>query len=206
MKTITIDDVLALKPCKEYTRKQLEKIAGWKRLLKKRWSAEDILKTKIPHEHKIWVILHAEFMDRKKMVSFAVDCVKHVENSRENKYPMETAQAAAAQAAAWAAVAEAATTVEAWSTAKAAAEAAAKAADAVEALAAWTKAAQAVAEEAETAAAWARWTAVGTTTEDTTRAVWSAVIWAIESVKGKNKEQAWQKKRLVRYLKRGEKK
>jgi len=190
MKTITIDDVLKLKPCEGYDRERLEEMAGGK----EEWSAGDILKLRIPHDHKIWVILQAGFMDPKKMILFAADCAEHVLHVWEDQYPNDIRPRKAIEAARESSkklsmkirMARGAAQVRAPSLLMLSAEAAARAAEVAAAAAAsaaavpaWEKGTEAVARMACVARQAAE-KAMGTI--------------------GLNKERAWQMERLRHYL------
>ena len=189
MKTVTIDEVLSWNPCEEYTKERLRKLAG----RRKKMSGLQILALKIPVADRLWAILWHGFLSNKDLRLFACDCAEHVLGIFEKKYPedkrpqecIETArrfayglatekERDAARDAAGDAAGDAA-----WDAARAAGDA-------------WA-AAGAAAGDAAWAAAWAAaGAAAGDAAWDAARAAAGAAAWA--------KEEAWQVKRLKRYL------
>lgn len=71
MKTLTIDQIIELKPC--YTNDKV------KELLKDKndWSALDILTLDIPLKDKLWAILREDFIDAQLLHEFACRCAEN---------------------------------------------------------------------------------------------------------------------------------
>jgi hypothetical protein len=143
MKTVTVDDVMALGPCSRYDRTALKKLFGRRR----RMTLAAGLALDIPAVDRLWVAIKGPWLDDRQRRLFAADCAERVLPLWEAKYPddkrprqtIEVARRyaegrateeeraaawAAARAAAWAAAWDAARD-DAWSAARDAAWAAA---------------------------------------------------------------------------------
>ena len=85
MRTVTVDEVLSWKPCPNYDRAVLQKLAG----RRKKMTGLQILALKIPVEHRFWAILRHGFLSDKDLRLFACDCAEHVLGIFEEKYPKD---------------------------------------------------------------------------------------------------------------------
>ena len=85
MKTVTIAEVLAWKPCEEYTKERLRKLAGRRRKM----SGLQILALKIPVADQFWAILKHGFLSDKDLRLFACDCAEHTLHFFEEKFPAD---------------------------------------------------------------------------------------------------------------------
>ena len=83
MKSVTIDHVMAWKPCGynsnrctgDYNRRHVQNLFGDRESL----TALDILNhDKVPDADKVWAVIHKEFMTEIQMHEFACDCAEHV--------------------------------------------------------------------------------------------------------------------------------
>lgn len=92
MKTVTVDDILSLRPCgwdgsddgENYTRARLERLfAGRERV-----SARDVVAADIPREDVIWLLTQPIFMNEHKVGLFACDCAERVRTIYEAEYPI----------------------------------------------------------------------------------------------------------------------
>jgi hypothetical protein len=174
MKKVTVDEVMAARPCNLYTRERVIELFGEREYL----TALDISVLDIPIEDRIWALLHREFFTDSDLRMMSCAFAERVIHIYERKYPGDYRPREAilvsrlfamgeatledlktAEAAAWAVADEAA----AWD-AKDAARVAARAAAARDAAARAAAARDASAEAAAMAAA--NW-AVCDTTEAT---------------------------------------
>jgi hypothetical protein len=71
MMKYTVDDILSMEPCAEYTRERLEKLMGGKAL-----TPLEILRKPIPLDHKLWVGI--EMLPSEKRRNFACWCALQV--------------------------------------------------------------------------------------------------------------------------------
>ena len=180
MRTVTIDEVLSWNPCDIYTREALQKLAG----RKLKMSGLQILALKIPVADQFWAILKHGFLSEKDLRLFACDCAEHTLHFFEEKYPEDRQPRECIETARR--LANGLATAKEMDAARVAWDARAAAWVAWDAWAvAWDAA---WAARAAGAAAWATARAAGAAAWD---AAWAAA-W--------DKEQAWQVKRLKKYL------
>ena len=84
MKTMTVDDVLALHPCGRYDRDALKKLFG----RRERATLEQIIGCKkVPAEDRLWAALKGPWLDDRQRRLFACDCAERVLPIWEKKYP-----------------------------------------------------------------------------------------------------------------------
>jgi len=182
MRTVTIDEVLSWNPCEEYTKEILQKLAGRKRKM----SGLQILALKIPAQDRFWAILKHGFLSDRDLRLFACDCAEHVLHFFEKKFPVDKRPRECIEVARRFVMGEA-TADEMDAAGNAARDAGDAAWDAGNAArdAAWD------AGDAAWAAGNAAWAAAGN------------AAWAAGNAAGNAawvKEQAWQVKRLKKYL------
>ena len=67
--TVTVDMVMAMRPCPDYTRARVEELARGR----ERLTFADVLRLRIPSEHRIWLMLHVELMPLALIVQAAND-------------------------------------------------------------------------------------------------------------------------------------
>ena len=67
--TVTVDMVMAMRPCPDYTRARVEELAR----RRERLTFADVLRLRIPSEHRIWLMLHVELMPLALIVQAAND-------------------------------------------------------------------------------------------------------------------------------------
>jgi len=212
MRTVTIDEVLSWNPCEEYTKEILQKLAGRKRKM----SGLQILALKIPAQDRFWAILKHGFLSDRDLRLFACDCAEHVLHFFEKKFPVDKRPRECIEVARRFVMGEA-TADEmdaagnaardagdaAWDAGNAARDAAWDAGDAAWAAgnAAWAArdaAGDAARDAAGNAARDAAGNAAGNAAWDAGNAAGDAA-WDAGNAAGV-KEQAWQVKRLKKYL------
>ena len=71
---VTVDDVMAWKPCGQYTREEVKNLFGRRRKL----SGFQIASLKIPADDAAWVVLKHGFLSDKALRHFACDCAERV--------------------------------------------------------------------------------------------------------------------------------
>jgi hypothetical protein len=83
MKTLTIDDVMALGPCDRYPRELVSKLFG----RRKRATPKLIAAAKIPPGDRLWLLLRGPWLDDRQRRLLAADIAEHVLPIWEAKYP-----------------------------------------------------------------------------------------------------------------------
>ena len=80
---ITVEEVIALKPCPKYTFDYLAKLFGKRKSL----SHIQISNLSIPDEDKIWVLTRKQFLEHAQQIKFALYCAESVLPIWESKHP-----------------------------------------------------------------------------------------------------------------------
>jgi hypothetical protein len=196
MRKVTIDQVMAWRPCNLYTRERVTELFNGGDML----TAWDISVLDIPIADRIWALLHREFFTDSDLRLIACAFAERVIHIYERKYPGDYRPREAIRVARLLAVGRA--TLKDLKTAEAAVWAAARAARAAAEAAAWA-AARAAAWAAARAAAWA---AARAAAEASAEASAVAANWAVCDTTGatsnvaRKAEYQAQLKIITRYL------
>jgi len=83
MKSLSVDDVMDLTPCKEYSQEVVEKLWGGN----ERLTLLEITFLDIPIKDIFWCVLHPEVIGEKRARLFACDFAERVLPIYEAKYP-----------------------------------------------------------------------------------------------------------------------
>jgi hypothetical protein len=84
MKKVTFEDIIAWRPCTDYTEERIRELMGKRKSI----SWRDIVAAPIPVKHKIWALLHhQEFFSHQELVGLACDFSERVLHLFENIFP-----------------------------------------------------------------------------------------------------------------------
>jgi len=74
MKSITVDGIMSLGPCDDYTREILEDLRKSQCGRRKKITMKDILTSAVPPEDRLWLVLRNEFLTDKELHEIAIWC------------------------------------------------------------------------------------------------------------------------------------
>jgi hypothetical protein len=83
IKTLTVDDILALRPCGRYPREAVAKLFG----KRKKATPKLVAAAKIPAEYRLWLLLRWPGMDESRRRLLAADVAEHVLPIFERDHP-----------------------------------------------------------------------------------------------------------------------
>ena len=74
MKSITVDGIMSLDPCDEYTIERMEELRKTQCGRRKNITMKDILTSEVPPEDRLWLVLRNEFLTDKELHEIAIWC------------------------------------------------------------------------------------------------------------------------------------